>query len=70
MKITTQKGEVVNAHDIEISGSKIQCTPDYDHRRRIVCGIYNSRRRATEIFSEMTCEGWNNENPQYVMPQN
>ena len=27
-----------------------------------MAGIYENRKRATEVFSEMICEGWNSEN--------
>ena len=69
MKITTQDGRVVNAHTIEISRNVIRYTPDEDHRRKIVCGVYADRFRATEVFSEMTEAGWTRENPEYVMPK-
>lgn len=69
MEITMQNGDVVNAYNIELSGKTIKCTPNHDKRLRIECGTYQSRERATEIFSEMTCEGWNNKNPKYIMPK-
>ena len=69
MKITTQDGRVIAANDIEISGCEIKCTPVNDMRKRELCGVYKDRIRATAIFSEMTCIGWNNKNPEYVMPK-
>ena len=69
MKITTQDGRVIEAHDIEVSGCEIKCTPVNDMRKRELCGAYKDRIRATAIFAEMTCIGWNNKNPEYVMPK-
>lgn len=69
MKIVTQSGEVVYAHEIQASGGKIECTPKSDKRKRVLVGVYGSVERAMEVFAEMTCEGWNNENPSYVMPK-
>lgn len=69
MKITTQDGKVIIAHNIEISGCVVKCTPKEDMRKREVCGEYKDRIRATEIFAEMTCIGWNTKNPQYTMPK-
>lgn len=69
MKIVTQNRETIYAHEIQISGKEIKCTPKNDKRKRVSVGIYETVKRATEIFSEMTCEGWNNKNPSYVMPK-
>lgn len=69
MKIVTQSGETVYAHEIQTSGKEIRCTPQNDKRKRVVAGVYDSMKRATEVFAEMTCEGWNNKNPSYVMPK-
>ncbi len=69
MKITTQDGQVVHAHTIEVGSNVIRYTPDEDHRRKIVCGTYKDRCRATEVFSEMAETGWTQKNPEYVMPK-
>lgn len=69
MKIVTQNGEVVYAHEIQNSGKEIKCTPKNDRRKRVLVGVYDSVKRATEVFVEMTCEGWNNKNPSYIMPK-
>lgn len=69
MKLTTQNGDVLDICNIEIQGSVIRCTPKKDRRKRVFCGQYKDRQRATEVFSEMTCVGWNEENSEYVMPK-
>lgn len=69
MKIVTQSGETLYAHEIQTSGKEIRCTPQNDKRKRVIVGVYDSMKRATEVFAEMACEGWNNENPIYVMPK-
>ena len=69
MKVTTQSGEMLEVHEISLSGKVIKCTPEKDKRKRVVCGEYKDRQRATEVFSEMTCIGWNEKNPEYVMPK-
>lgn len=68
MKITKQYGGVVTANNIELLGCKIRCIPDDDHRRRVICGVYATRLRATEVFVEMTGEGWDAPDYEYVMP--
>lgn len=69
MKIVTQNGDVVYAHEIQTSGKEIKCTPKSDRRKRVLVGVYGSAKRAMEVFAEMACEGWNNENPSYTMPK-
>lgn len=69
MTITTQDGAVVNAHTIEICSKVIRCIPDRDHRKKIVCGTYKDRARATEVFAEMSEIGWSEEKPEYIMPK-
>lgn len=70
MKITTQDGKTIIAHDIELIGCEIKCIPVGDNRKKELCGVYADRIRATAIFAEMTCIGWDNNNPEYVMPEN
>ena len=68
MIIKRQDGAVDECTNITLQGKVIYYTPRKDQRKKEVAGIYESRERATEVFSEMTCEGWNNKNSQYKMP--
>ena len=70
MVITRQDGVVDECTDIMVQGKVIYYTPKNDRRKKEMAGVYENRERATEIFSEMTCEGWNSKNPNYVMPIN
>ena len=67
MFITKQDGNSDEAVNIEIRGCEIRYTPKSDMRKREVCGIYENRKRATEVFAEMAHIGWNEKNPKYVM---
>lgn len=69
IKITTRDGRVIETHEIEFNGYEIRCIPLNDPEKRELCGVYKDRIRATAIFAEMTCMGWNDENPEYVMPK-
>lgn len=70
MVITRQDGVVDECTDIMVQGKVIYYTPKSDRRKKEMAGVYKNRERATEVFSEITCVGWNNENPKYVMPTN
>lgn len=70
MIITRQDGVVTECTNITLQGKVIYYTPKKDRRKKEMAGIYENRKRATEVFSEMICEGWNSENPEYVMPIN
>lgn len=70
IKITTQDGSLIFVEEITMQGCVILGTLHGKPNEHMVCGKYCDRLRTTEVFSEMTCAGWNFENPEYVMPQN
>lgn len=65
MVIITQTGKSINACEFSVSDKIIKCTPTEDKRRRIVCGEYKDRKRATQVFMDMLQVEWDAE---YVMP--
>lgn len=68
MKVKTQNGEVVEVKEVSMWGYVISGKIAKDHY--IALGHYYDQERVTEVFAEITCAGWNEKNPEYVMPQN
>lgn len=64
MKVIIQDGT-----EIDINGEVTLQNNKLSYKNKII-GIYENREKATIVFSEMMCHGWNNEPGTYKMPIN
>ena len=64
MKVIIQDGT-----EIDINGEVTLKNNKLLYKNKII-GIYENREKATIVFSEMICHGWNNESCIYKMPIN
>ncbi len=68
MKVISQSNEVIFTTEVELCGATITCVPDYDISKRKHLGTYNDRKRAVEVYSELSAMGWN-DGSEYTMPK-
>lgn len=69
MKVITQNGDVVDTHEIIMSGCEILGIPDSDINKRVLLGTYPDKRQTVEVYSDIACIGWaDNHSQTYEMP--
>ena len=67
MKVIAQNNKVYNTTELGMRGTTIVAW--IDSHKEVELGTYKSTARTIEVFSKMSCLGWNTQGAEYVMPK-